>query len=87
MPELISYSIVIPVFNEEAVLPVLLRRIDELLARLQEQVEVIFVDDGSVDSGPIVLQSLARRDPRFRRATRSSSWTPICRIRRRSLRS
>jgi polyisoprenyl-phosphate glycosyltransferase len=66
MPELISYSIVIPVFNEEAVLPVLLRRIDELLARLQEQVEVIFVDDGSVDSGPIVLQSLARRDPRFR---------------------
>jgi dolichol-phosphate mannosyltransferase len=62
----ISYSIVIPVFNEEAVLPVLLRRLDLLLARLQEPAEVIFVDDGSSDCGPIVLQELAKRDLRFR---------------------
>jgi dolichol-phosphate mannosyltransferase len=66
MPEPVSYSIVIPVFNEEAVLPILLRRLDLLLARFQEPAEVIFVDDGSSDSGPIVLQALARRDPRFR---------------------
>ncbi|WP_213739404.1 glycosyltransferase family 2 protein [Bradyrhizobium sp. dw_411] len=62
----ISYSIVIPVFNEEAVLPVLLRRLDLLLARLEEPAEAIFVDDGSKDSSPLVLQDLARRDPRFR---------------------
>ena len=62
----ISYSIVIPVFNEEAVLPVLLRRLDLLLAQLDEPAEAIFVDDGSTDSGPFVLQALARRDPRFR---------------------
>jgi len=54
----ISYSIVIPVFNEEAVLPVLLRRLDLLLARLDEPAEAIFVDDGSSDSGPFVLQAL-----------------------------
>ena len=66
MPEPVSYSIVIPVFNEEAVLPILLRRLDLLLARFQEPAEVIFVDDGSSDSGPIVLQALARRDPNFR---------------------
>ena len=65
MSEPISYSIVIPVFNEEAVLPILLRRLDLLLARFQEPTEVIFVDDGSSDSGPIVLQALAKRDPRF----------------------
>jgi glycosyltransferase involved in cell wall biosynthesis len=64
--ESISYSIVIPVFNEEAVLPLLLRRLDLLLARLQEPAEAIFVDDGSRDSSPIVLQALAKRDPRFR---------------------
>src|SRR5882757_5644894 len=64
--EPISYSIVIPVFNEEAVLPVLLRRLDQLLARLQEPAEAIFVDDGSSDSSPLVLQALARGDPRFR---------------------
>ena len=62
----ISYSIVIPVFNEEAVLPVLLRRLDLLLARLDGPAEAIFVDDGSSDSGPVVLQALAKRDPRFR---------------------
>jgi glycosyltransferase involved in cell wall biosynthesis len=65
-PERICYSIVIPVFNEEAVLPVLLRRLDLLLARLDGPAEAIFVDDGSSDAGPIVLQALARRDPRFR---------------------
>jgi polyisoprenyl-phosphate glycosyltransferase len=64
--ERVCYSIVIPVFNEEAVLPVLLRRLDLLLARLDGPAEAIFVDDGSSDTGPIVLQALARRDPRFR---------------------
>ena len=62
----ISYSIVIPVFNEEAVLPVLLRRLDLLLATLRRPAEAILVDDGSSDSSPIVLQALVKRDPRFR---------------------
>ncbi len=66
MAEPISYSIVIPVFNEEAVLPILLRRLDLLLTRLLEPAEVIFVDDGSGDFGPLVLQALAKRDQRFR---------------------
>ena len=64
--EPIGFSIVIPVFNEEAVLPVLLRRLDQLLARFQEPAEAIFVDDGSSNSSPLVLQDLAGRDPRFR---------------------
>jgi len=75
-----------PCLNEEAVLPVLLRRLDLLLARLRGPAEAIFVDDGSSDSSPFVLQALAKRDPRFRyighvaqfRATKSPSppaWT------------
>src|SRR3954471_17591393 len=62
----IRYSLVIPVFNEEAVLPVLLRRLDLVLSRLDGPAEAIFVDDGSSDSSSIVLQALATRDPRFR---------------------
>jgi dolichol-phosphate mannosyltransferase len=62
----IRYSLVIPVFNEEAVLPILLRRLDLVLSRLDGPAEAIFVDDGSSDSSSIVLQALASRDERFR---------------------
>lgn len=62
----IRYSIVVPIFNEAAVLPILLRRIGTLMEQLDGPVETIFVDDGSSDCGPIVLQSLARDDPRYR---------------------
>ncbi len=62
----IRYSIVVPVFNEAAVLPILLRRIATLMAQLDGAAETIFVDDGSSDCGSIVLQSLARDDPHYR---------------------
>jgi glycosyltransferase involved in cell wall biosynthesis len=62
----IRYSIVVPVFNEEAVLPILLRRLDILMDQLDGPAETIFVDDGSSDCSPIVLQALARHDPRYR---------------------
>lgn len=65
-PPGIRYSIVVPVFNEEAVLPILLRRIGTLMEQLDGPAETIFVDDGSSDCGPIVLQSLVRDDPRYR---------------------
>jgi glycosyltransferase involved in cell wall biosynthesis len=64
--EPIGYSIIIPVLNEEAVLPLLLRRLDRLLGQLDGTAEAILVDDGSSDSSPLVLQALAKRDPRYR---------------------
>jgi glycosyltransferase involved in cell wall biosynthesis len=65
-PAGIRYSIVLPVFNEAAVLPILLRRLGILMEELDGAVEAIFVDDGSSDCSPIVLQSLVRSDPRYR---------------------
>jgi len=62
----IAYSIVIPVFNEEAVIPMLLLRLDALMDRLDGPAETIFVDDGSRDCSGIVLQAKARHDPRYR---------------------
>ena len=60
------YSIVIPLFNEEAVLPVLLLRLDGLLDRLDGEAEVILVDDGSADTTGIVASARATADPRYR---------------------
>ena len=62
----VRYSIVIPVFNEEAVLPMLLRRLDLLLDRLDAPAEAIFVDDGSSDCSADRVAGLVRRDPRYR---------------------
>lgn len=62
----IRYSFVVPVFNEEAVLPILLRRLDALVSELDGPAEVIFVDDGSSDCSSIVLSAKAKSDPRYR---------------------
>jgi dolichol-phosphate mannosyltransferase len=60
------YSIVVPVFNEQAVLPVLLRRLDLLMRSLDGVTETIFVDDGSSDTSSIILRAKAKDDPRYR---------------------
>jgi dolichol-phosphate mannosyltransferase len=62
----ICYSIVVPVFNEEAVLPILLRRLDTLMDELDGPAETIFVDDASTDCSPIILQDKARNNQRYR---------------------
>ena len=60
------YSLVIPVFNEEAVLPLLMYRLEALLDELDAPAEVIFIDDGSTDSSSIYLRARAKNDVRFR---------------------
>ena len=60
------YSLVIPIYNEEAVLPLLLRRLDALMDALDGPAEAILVDDGSRDASPIVLEARARDDARYR---------------------
>jgi len=62
----IRYSIVVPLFNEQAVLPVLLRRLDLLMAALDGPAETILVDDGSSDCSAIILEAKAKDDGRYR---------------------
>ena len=56
-------SVVVPVYNAERFLPMLL---DSLLAQTLHEVEFILVDDGSTDSSPALLAQYARRDSRIR---------------------
>ena len=61
-----TLSLVIPVYNEEVVLPLLHPRLQEFLTRLALPVEVIFVNDGSKDRSLELLRVLAAEDPRYR---------------------
>ena len=63
--------IVVPCYNEEAVLPETARRLGEKLARLteagkvSEQSRVLFVNDGSRDGTWSIITELHQRDRRF----------------------
>ncbi|MBK1649193.1 glycosyltransferase [Rhabdochromatium marinum] len=56
-------SVVIPVFNEESVLPLLFERLYPVLDALDTDYEVVFVDDGSRDRSPGLLRAQYQRRP------------------------
>jgi undecaprenyl-phosphate 4-deoxy-4-formamido-L-arabinose transferase len=60
VPEL---SVVIPIYNEEACLPLLLQRLYAALDGLGRRYEVVFVDDGSSDSSVALLRAAYERRP------------------------
>jgi glycosyltransferase involved in cell wall biosynthesis len=60
------FSLVIPIYNEEEVLPLLVARLEQLLEKLPCPAEVILVNDGSSDASVQKLYELAQRDKRFK---------------------
>ncbi len=64
-----TLTVVIPIFNEEEVLPELARRLREVIAVWETQIaswEVVFVNDGSRDESLTQLKALAAAEPRFK---------------------
>lgn len=61
----VDISLVIPVYNEEESLPVLMAEIDDEMA-LHKNYEVIFIDDGSSDRSLKTLIGLKEKYPRIR---------------------
>lgn len=64
----ILLSIVIPVFNEQACLPELIRRLEMVREELAAdgEVEFMFVDDGSSDGSREIIRDLSLGDPQIR---------------------
>ena len=56
-------SVVVPVFNEEASLPELHRRLSETLLSLDGNAEIVFVDDGSSDGSVELMTNLIGTSP------------------------
>ncbi len=61
-----EYSIVIPVYNEAENLKRLYSGLCKSMDLLKGEYEIIFVDDGSTDSGPEVMKSIAEKDRRVK---------------------
>jgi dolichol-phosphate mannosyltransferase len=61
-----TLSLVLPIFNEEAVIPELHRQLQEFLQKLGLDAEVLFVNDGSRDRSMEMLRGIAEGEPRYR---------------------
>ena len=62
----ITYSIVVPIYNELENLPVLYRRLKEVMDSTGESWELILVDDGSTDGSTEKIRELAEADKMVR---------------------
>jgi len=62
----VALSVVIPMYNEEAVLPLLAERLRPVLDALDGPYEVVAVDDGSTDATSALLIGLRRVWPQLR---------------------
>jgi dolichol-phosphate mannosyltransferase len=64
--EMVKYSIVIPLYNEEEILPLLVERLQQIMAELDGPAEVVMVDDGSGDRTFELARAASAKDPRFK---------------------
>ena len=62
----IDISVVVPVYNEEENLPILIHQLMEVLEELRKPYEMIFVDDGSVDRSRNIIREMAAQYPQIR---------------------
>ena len=63
---MVKYSIVIPLYNEESGLPVLVERLQEIMGQFDGPAEVVMVDDGSKDATYELVLAASAEDPRFK---------------------
>ena len=65
-PAPVDLSVVVPIFDEEAVLPLLVARLRPVAEAWGVPYEILCVDDGSTDATPVLLQRLRREWPQVR---------------------
>jgi polyisoprenyl-phosphate glycosyltransferase len=59
-------SVVVPVYNEELVIEALHSRLLQVLSPSMASFEIVFVNDGSKDATPAMLDAICNSDPRFK---------------------
>lgn len=59
-----KYSFIVPIYNEEEVIPELYSRITAIMEKLDDTSELVLINDGSRDRSLEMLQQLQQQDPR-----------------------
>ena len=57
------YSVIVPCYNEEPVLRETHKRLTAVLSAMDGDYEIVYVNDGSRDHTPDILNDLAAHDP------------------------
>jgi glycosyltransferase involved in cell wall biosynthesis len=65
-PVQVEISVVVPVYNEEENLPILVPKLVEVFKSLPKSYEMIFVDDGSSDGSRRILKGMIPLYPSLR---------------------
>ncbi|AVH69917.1 glycosyltransferase family 2 protein [Nostoc sp. 'Lobaria pulmonaria (5183) cyanobiont'] len=60
-----KYSFIVPIYNEEEIIPELYRRVSAVMNRMDGLVELILINDGSRDRSLQLLRDLHQKDPRI----------------------
>lgn len=60
------FTVIAPIFNEKENLPVLYKRVSDVMNSTNEPWELVLVDDGSRDGSTDIIRALAEQDPRVR---------------------
>jgi dolichol-phosphate mannosyltransferase len=66
MSKEIRYSVVVPIYNEEAVVRKCYERLIAVMEKTDGPFEIVFINDGSVDASPSIVKELHDRDPRIK---------------------
>ena len=56
-------SIIVPIFNGEAYIE---NCINSLIKQTYNNIEIIIIDDGSIDNSAVIIDSFARQDDRIK---------------------
>ena len=64
-PSIIELSIIVPAYNEEAVLPIFHEKIIEVLTPLNISYEIVYINDGSRDNTEAIILQLQKQCPQI----------------------
>ena len=75
-----SIDIIVPVFNEQDVIPLFEKRITQVMQSCDVQWRVLFIDDGSSDDSLAMMKSIHQSNSQFGYLSLSHQKGPFHRI-------